>query len=221
MFERSFEFSVLFIRVCFEFRSSCFEFSSLHEIDLLALLQRHDRLFPMRLAAEIGAAFALLFAGVIAGVHGHDLLVEEPLDRLLDLDLVGARRNPEHIFVLFLAQQRRLFRQLDCLDEIVRFVHSRFILSARCSNAAGVIKILSNASSCSVFTFAAVASRTGFTFRADRYVFSSNESERTKTFRASVCFFTIVTNAFVFASETANLSTVKTSPALIRSLNAF
>src|SRR2546423_6152348 len=167
MFKAVLEFWILLIRVCFEFRYSCFGFSS-HEIDLLALLQSHDRLFPMRLAAEIGTAFALLFAGVIAGVHGNDRLAKQTLDRLLDLDLVGARRDAEHVFVQLLAQQRRLLRQLDRLDEIVRFVHSRFILSARCSNAAGVIKILSNASSCSVFTLAAVASKTGFTFRADR-----------------------------------------------------
>src|SRR2546423_13262017 len=120
----------------------------------------------MRLPTEISAAFALLFPGVVTGVHGHDLLVEEPLDRLLDLDLVRAWRNPEHVFVLLLAQQRGLFRQLDCLDQIVGLVHFE-VLSARCSNAAGVTKILSKARSCSAFTSAAVASCTGFTFRAD------------------------------------------------------
>jgi hypothetical protein len=49
----------------------------------------------MRLAAEISAAFALLFAGVVRRVYRDDLLVEERFDRSLDLDLVarGATRN--------------------------------------------------------------------------------------------------------------------------------
>src|SRR5205085_4310488 len=131
------------------------------------------------------------------GVHCDDRLPEQPLDRLLDLDLVGARRNAEHVLVQLLTQERRFLRQLDGLDQIVGLVHFE-VLSARCSNAAGVTKILSNARSCSAFTSAAITSWTGFTFRADLYVFSSNESERTKTFRASVCFLTSATNDFVF-----------------------
>src|SRR5438067_4197101 len=91
----------------------------LHEIDLLALLQRHDRLLPMRLPSKVGATFALLFPGVVAGVHGDDRLAEQPLDRLLDLDLVGAGRNAEHVLVVLLAQERRLLRQLDRWDQIV------------------------------------------------------------------------------------------------------
>src|SRR3954468_7621109 len=138
----------------------------LDEIDLLALLQGYDRFLPMWFAAEISAAFALLFARVIGGIHRHDLLVEEPLDRLFDLDLVCARRNAEHVLVQLFAQQRRLLGQLDRLDQIVGLVHFDN-LSARCSNAAGVTKILSNARSCSAFTSATVASCTGFTFRAD------------------------------------------------------
>src|SRR5205807_6021245 len=35
--------------------------NQLDEIDLVAFLQCHDRLFPMRFTAEISAAFALLF----------------------------------------------------------------------------------------------------------------------------------------------------------------
>ena len=105
MFERSFGFGILVIRICFEFRYSCFGFSS-HQVDLLALLQSHDCLLPMWFASEIGAAFALLFAGVIAGVHGHDRLPKQTLNRLLDLDLVRARRDAEHILVLLLTQKR-------------------------------------------------------------------------------------------------------------------
>src|SRR4051812_44277885 len=39
--------------------------NELDEVDLLALLERHDCLFPVRLAAEIGPAFALFLPGII------------------------------------------------------------------------------------------------------------------------------------------------------------
>ena len=55
----------------------CHNRSSLDEIDLLAFFQRHDRFFPMRPASEIGAAFPLLFPGVIAGVHIDHLLLKQ------------------------------------------------------------------------------------------------------------------------------------------------
>src|SRR2546423_8950699 len=131
----------------------------------------------MRFAAEIGAALTLLFSRVIAGVHVHDLLLEEKLDRLLDLNLVRARVNSKDILVLLLAQQRRFFRQRRRLDQIVGLVHERVVLSASCVSARSVTMILSKASNCSVFTSAAVARRTGFTLRAEREKFSSKESE--------------------------------------------
>src|SRR4029450_7363207 len=66
-----------------------------YEVDLLPFLQRHDRLFPMRFAAEIGATLAFLFSGIIAGVHVRYLLLEKLLDRLFDLNLVSPRTNAE------------------------------------------------------------------------------------------------------------------------------
>src|SRR5262245_33351444 len=121
----------------------------------------------MRFAAEIGTSLALLFAGVIASVHVDHPLLEKLLDRLLDLNLVCPRRDTENIFVLLFAQKRSLLSQLDGLDQIVRLVH-RVVLSANCSSALSVTMILSNASNCSVFTSVAVASKTGFTLRAER-----------------------------------------------------
>src|SRR6476646_12034337 len=82
-----------------------------YEVDLLPFLQRHDCLFPMRFAAEIGATFAFLFSGVIAGVHVYYLLLEKLLDRLFDLNLVSARTNAEDVFIVFLAQKCYLLRE--------------------------------------------------------------------------------------------------------------
>src|SRR6266404_4468308 len=172
----------------------------------------------MRAPAE-RPADALLFAGVVAGVHIDHFLLEQALHRVFDLKFVGARADTKHVFVVLFAQERRLLGQRRRLDNFVRFSHCN--LSANFSSAFGVTKIFWKASNCSVFTSDAVASFTSFTFRADLCVFSSNASETTSTFSASVCFLTRSTNAFVLISETANLSIVRTSPALIRSLNAF
>src|SRR4051812_4196105 len=60
----------------------------LEEVDLVALLQGHDRLLPVR-AAPDEATDALLLAADALRVHVGDLHVEERLDGLLDLDLVG------------------------------------------------------------------------------------------------------------------------------------
>ena len=126
--------------------------------------------FQCALRPKSARAFALLLAGIVAGVHRHDLLLEELLDRVLDLDLVRARTNAEDILVLLLAQKRRLLGQLNVLNDVV-MVRSFLIdsvLSASCASALSVTTILSKASSCSVLTSAAVTSSTGFTLRAAR-----------------------------------------------------
>src|SRR5882672_5467460 len=118
----------------------------------------------MRAPAE-RSADALFFAGIIARVHIHDLLLEQTLNRVFDLNFVRAGANSKNIFVLFLAHQRRLLSQRRGLDNFVRLSH--WILSANFSSALAVTKIFWNASNCSVFTSAAVVSFTGLTFRAD------------------------------------------------------
>src|SRR5580704_13086723 len=164
------------------------------------------------------SADALLFAGVVAGVHVDHFLLEQTLHRVFDLSLVRARADAKNVFVKLFAQQRRFLGQRRGLNN---FVLAHFNLSASFSSAFEVTKIFWNASNCSVFTSAAVVSLTGLTLRADLKVLSSNESETISTFSASVCFRTRSTNALVLISETANSSIVRTSPALIRSLSTF
>src|SRR5207248_7538198 len=169
-----------------------------YEVDLLPFLQRHDRLFPMRFTAEIGAPFAFLFSGVIAGVYVHHLFLEKLFDRLFDLNLVSARTNAKDVFVLFLAQERGLLRQRRGINDVEGFVHlPPFVLSASCASPPSVIKIFSKESSCSVFTSLARASVTGLTLRADLQVFSSNPSDTISIRFALVCFVTNWTNALV------------------------
>src|SRR5580704_14515391 len=134
------------------------------------------------------SADALLFAGVVAGVHVDHFLLEQTLHRVFDLSLVRARADAKNVFVKLFAQQRRFLGQRRGLNN---FVLGHCNLSASFSSAFGVTKIFWNASNCSVFTSAAV------------------------------CFRTRSTNALVLISETANLSIVRTSPALIRSLSTF
>ena len=60
----------------------------------------------MCFAAVIGAPFALLFTGVVAGVDIDDFLLKQALNRLLDLNFVRARTDAKNVLVLFFAQQR-------------------------------------------------------------------------------------------------------------------
>ena len=129
----------------------------------------------MRFATEVGAALPFLFAGVVAGVHIHHFLLKELLDSLLNLNLVSSRADTKDILVLLLAQERRLFRQRRCFNDVEWLVHSRpvadfpeaAVLSANFARAPSVTKIFSKPSNCSVFTSLAVASFTGLTLRAD------------------------------------------------------
>src|SRR6266480_3357954 len=100
----------------------------------------------MRLTSIIGATLPFLFAGVITSVYIDNFLLEQTLDRVLDLNFVRTRTDAEDILILLLAH---------------------LVLSASRSSALSVMRIFSNASSCSVFTSAAVASFTGLTLRAD------------------------------------------------------
>ena len=122
----------------------------------------------MRFAAEVGTTFTFLFAGVIAGVHVHHLLLKKFLNCLFDLNLVSARPNAKDVLVLFLAQKRGLFRKRRCFNDIEGLVHlPPFVLSASFARPPSVTKIFSKESSCSVFTSLAVANVTGLMLRAD------------------------------------------------------
>src|ERR1700720_1144604 len=115
----------------------------------------------MGATTKIGRAFALLFPGIITSVYVDYPLLEQMLDRLLDLNFVCAWAHAENVFVLLFAKQRRFLRQGSSLDGIVRLVHVYrtgafgefgLVLSASFSSALCVTKILWKASNCSVLT---------------------------------------------------------------------
>src|SRR5579875_1518642 len=72
---------------------------SLEEVDLVAGLQLDDRLLPAGAAAAVDAA-PLRLRLHLDDVHAHDLDLEQLLDRLTDLGLVGVRVHPERVAVL-------------------------------------------------------------------------------------------------------------------------
>src|ERR1700730_2062466 len=142
-----------------KFFSAMFACPSLYEIDFLALGERHDRLLPMDPPSKISPTFALLLSSVLTSVHSNDFLAENILDRLLDLQFVRTRIDPENVLIIPFAKQASLFRQPNVLNEIRRFVHAN--LSASLAKASFVTIIFWKASSCSVFTSEAVFKRIG------------------------------------------------------------
>src|SRR5690606_20950620 len=71
------------------------------QVDRLTLLKGHDRLLPIRGAAHASRPAAPgappLLTADIDHVHGDDLDVEGPLDRVLNLDLVRVARHLERV----------------------------------------------------------------------------------------------------------------------------
>src|SRR5579883_1678867 len=109
---------------------------SLEEVDLVPLLQGDDRLLPVGAAAD-EATDPLLLAADDLRLHVVDLDVEQRLDRLLDLDLVGVAIDlEEHLRadVLLgdgagetaagLAQAGALLGEERALDHVMRGPHS-------------------------------------------------------------------------------------------------
>src|SRR6188474_845957 len=73
--------------------------SSFEDLDLVALTQLHDGLFPARLRA-LAVAAPLGLRLHLDDVHALDLDVEELLDGLADLRLVRLRMDAERILVV-------------------------------------------------------------------------------------------------------------------------
>src|ERR1041385_4180464 len=113
---------------------------SFHEVDVALALEAHVRLLDA-LAATHETPVALLLALHVHHVHGADLdllLLEEQLDRGLDLRLGGVGQHFEHDLAARLAHQRRLLRD----DRSDDHFHQTFLVhasaSSRCFTAAFV-----------------------------------------------------------------------------------
>src|SRR5262252_2131049 len=79
----------------------------LEELDLLIGSERDDGLLPVATASRV-LSLPLQLAAHLHGPHARDLDVEDGLDRLLDLQLVGVARDLEVVLVLRLAQSGAL-----------------------------------------------------------------------------------------------------------------
>src|SRR6516162_611251 len=140
------------------------DFPSLRKFDLLTGGESNDCFLPVGAAAEIGSAFPLFLTRILAGVDAHHPLSKKLFDRLLNLQFVCARIDPENVLIMFFTQQTGLFRKPNIANQMRRFVHAN--LSANLANASLVTIIFWKARSCSVFTSDAVCNCTGRTFLA-------------------------------------------------------
>src|ERR1051325_4668026 len=101
---------------------SAITFPSLDKIDLLAFFQGHDGFLPSRPSSQ-RSPHASLLAGVITSVHVYYFLSEQPLNRVLDLNLVCLGTDAEDVLVLLLAHQSRLLSQRSGVNDLVRVAH--------------------------------------------------------------------------------------------------
>src|SRR5216110_2738280 len=89
----------------------------LEELDRVAFLQRHDRLLPVG-PLSLVAADAAELAAHDGGLHVHHLDLEELLDGLLDLGLVGLEVDLEGELVLPVAHAIELLGVERALDDL-------------------------------------------------------------------------------------------------------
>src|ERR1035438_7551073 len=96
---------------------------ALREDDLVARLQLHDGLLPVRRLAGLLGALTAEFASHVQCVHLDDFDLEEVLHRCANLRLVRPRVGHEGVLVVFLALARSLFGQAHGPDNFKR-VHA-------------------------------------------------------------------------------------------------
>src|SRR5262249_12934311 len=108
--------------------------SGFEELDLAARAQCHDGLLPGRATAEV-PAHPLLLAEDDLGPDVGDLHLEDRLDRLPDLHLVGVHRHLEGDLVVRVLQRARLLGHQGAQHDLARVSHD-WSASCRRSSAA-------------------------------------------------------------------------------------
>src|SRR5690349_12415869 len=95
----------------------------LREFDLLTRRQGDDGLLPVTGAPGVLRPAAAEFAADVDGVHTDHLLLEELLDGLSDLHLVGGQLYAEYVLISLLGEDAGLLGEMDVLDDVERLVH--------------------------------------------------------------------------------------------------
>src|ERR1035437_5226709 len=99
---------------------SAFGPERLSEDDLVAVLQGHDGLLPVRRLASLLGALTAELAAHVQRVHLRDVDFEEVLYRRAALGLVRPRVGHDGVLVVLLALARALFGQTHGPDDFTR-----------------------------------------------------------------------------------------------------
>src|ERR1017187_3379125 len=100
---------------------TCFPGGSSEELDLVAVLEGHDRLLVVGGRARLAGAAALVLSAVVLGVHAPDGDLERRLDGLGDGVLVRALEHLEGVLAELGGLLVGLFREEEALEYTVGF----------------------------------------------------------------------------------------------------
>ena len=95
----------------------------LEEVEGITILETDDCFLPGGGASGISAATALGLTGVVEGADSKNFHFKELLDRVFDLDFVGATIDLECVGVLVLLKKGSLLRHADGIDDCVNISH--------------------------------------------------------------------------------------------------
>src|SRR5271165_3166102 len=192
------------------------------KLDLVAVLERHDRLLVVGRRAGLACAASLVLAAVVLGVHPSDSDLEGRLDCLGDGVLVRPLEHLERVLAELGGLLVGLLGQEEALQYLVG-VHQFFPPFTRAMMASSAFVLTMIFWYCErsrVLSFAASWSDTRSRLRAASRVPAANGASTSRIFPFGAMRPTIWSTTLVLEGLTSKFSMTANSPALARSKRA-